>query len=329
MARRRRRIESMKVYEICFRARDTLPLVARKLIDMIIEHAVARAQRDEKLYLCHDIWNGSHPHLIVLTKDAEQCKKFYMEVQKKITDCLKRLLGLSYLSIWEGRPTVALIDDLDEAVRRISYLYANPAQDNLEISIERFPGLSSFSEFLSVKDKGIEASTSKDVPRLRLPSLPTISSNPTFEGERGAIKLLRKQNRELQPLVRHPNIWMKAYGVRDKDISRVNERVIERLRRREAAAERLRKATQKSVMGRAKLTRQEILKPHTPKKKERKVFYYGSCKKTRIRFLEEFQEFCRRCRECYQRWRQGDFAVVWPPGAFKPAMPPNMNIVTL
>lgn len=63
---------------------------------------------------------------------------------------LKRLLGLNSLSIWKGRSTTAIILNLDEAVNRISYFYANPAKDNFESCIERVPGLSSFKGFRMV-----------------------------------------------------------------------------------------------------------------------------------------------------------------------------------
>ena len=103
MSRRRRMIKSKSCYELCFRAREGLPLVAYKVIRLIIGSAIARTQRDEKVILCHDIWNGSHPHIIVVTRDSEQCTKFYGEVQKRITDSLKRLLDLDYLDLWGCR----------------------------------------------------------------------------------------------------------------------------------------------------------------------------------------------------------------------------------
>jgi hypothetical protein len=40
------------------------------------------------------------------------CELLYCEVQKKITEAIKRLLGLHHLRIWEGRVTVIEIRDL-------------------------------------------------------------------------------------------------------------------------------------------------------------------------------------------------------------------------
>lgn len=125
MPRRRRRIKSKGCYELCFRAREGLPLVAYDLIELIIGSAVSRTQRDDKVTLCHDLWNGSHAHIIVVTKDSSQCTRFYGEIQKRITDSIKRLLGLHYLDLWEGTAMVAEIADEEAAIERIAYLYAN------------------------------------------------------------------------------------------------------------------------------------------------------------------------------------------------------------
>jgi len=134
------------VYEICFRARASLPLVAHKFVNFILQCVLARAQRDDKVILCHDIWNGSHPHLIVVSKDAQQLVNFYSEIQKKVTDILKRLLGLSFLHVWEGNVSVIKIGDVEAVKDRISYLYANPAQDNRKRSSWHLKNGSFFSD---------------------------------------------------------------------------------------------------------------------------------------------------------------------------------------
>ena len=136
MPHRRRHIVSNTCYEICFRAKETLPFVCYKLIRLIIGAAMARTQRDDKVVICHDIWNGSHAHIILVAKDAQQFVNFYGELQKRITDALKRLTGRESLSLWEGYPMVAEIGDLAAAIDRIAYIYANPAQDNLVENIK-------------------------------------------------------------------------------------------------------------------------------------------------------------------------------------------------
>ncbi len=323
MARMRRFIQSGGCYDICFRARSTLPLVAYDVIKEIIASSLARTQRDDKVILCHDIWEGSHPHIIIVAKDKAQCSNFYCEVQKKITDSLKRLLGLDYLNIWEGRPHVALIADLDKAIEQIAYLYSNPALDNLVDSIEVFPGYSSWRGFkCSIGD--LEAETKETVPWIRLPTIPKAPSHVlTFDQDRALLRLIRKANKETQILRRNPNLWMKCFGsVSPNDVEGINRRIIEQIKHNEEEARQKRTTP---VMGISKLRSQPILKPHQPKKKSRKVFVLSSVAELRTAIIAKFYEICKECRRCYERWLQGDFKVKWPSGVFKPSVPSNSN----
>lgn len=329
MPRTRRQIESMQTYEICFRARSGLPLVANQVIQMVIKHALARAQRDNKVVLCHDIWNGSHAHIIIVVKDAYQCVRFYGEVQKKITDCIKRLLGKQYLRIWEGRVSVIKIDDLEHAKRRIAYLYANPAQDDLETSITRFPGYSSYSDFKEAGHKGIDTAVEENVHHLKLTSLPTLPSPKlSMTQTRNIVRLLENRNKDLQLLQRQPNYWMKTFQIKESEVRTINISIEAELESREQKAAERREKLNKKVLGRNKLLNQPIMAAHTPKKRGRKIFYVGVSKERRIAYLNQFKAFCEKCSECYREWLRGNFSVEWPPGAFRPALPPNMNILT-
>ena len=328
MPRQRRRIKSGTVYEICFRAKQGLPLVAYRVIDLIIASSLARAQRDDKVDLCHDLWNGSHAHMFIVAWDSYQCVNFYSEVQKKITEALKRLLGITHIQIWEGRVTVIEIRDLEKAKNRIAYLYANPAQDNLEESIDKFPGYSSWKSFLRCKDS-LSAQDKKLIPWLRLPSIPKLSSPTlTTKEDDKLVRLLKARNRKLHELIRKPNAWMKCYGTKtDKETTEINNEIIKKLREVEKEEENKRKEKGWKVMGAAKLRSQPILAYHIPKKRERKIYVMASDNQDRIDAIEEQKDYSDKCDECYECWRRGDFTVVWPEGAFKPPLPPNMNIL--
>ena len=328
MPHRRRMIVSNTCYEVCFRARSSLPFVAYRIIKLIIGAAVARAQRDDKVVICHDIWNGSHPHLILVAKDSLKFVQFYDEVQKKITDMLKRLLGLDYLSIWEGYPAVIELGDPDMVKDRIAYLYANPAQDNLVESIDQFPGYSSWEGFLSSKDR-LSAMTEEEYPWIRLPSLPKLPSSVlTSNQDRNFVRIIEKANKKKHKLVRHPNAWMKCFKVdSDQEVKEINDQIIEMIREREDEARNLRQLANRTVMGRVKLCSQEILKPHTPKKREIKVFIMTTDNELRMRKIEERDLFDELCRECYESWKKGDYRCQWPPGAFKPPLPPTENLL--
>lgn len=327
MPRRRRLIKSDTCYEICFRAREGLPFVAYRTMRLLLGNILARTQRDHKITLCHDIWNGSHPHIIIVAHDAELCTRFYSEVQKKITDAIKRLLGLKYLNIWEGNAMVAEIADLAAAQDRISYLYANPAQDSLVESIDNFPGYSSWKEFRRC-EVILNAQTTETFPWVRLPSIPKLGSAAlTPDGDANLLRLLRKRSKTKHTLVRKPNAWMKCFGISSsKEAAEVNAAIIRRIREREslAASERAKKG--KRVLGVKVLCSQPIMKRHKPKKRGIKIFILTTINELRQRAIEAFDDFCAQCRECYLRWRAGDLTVVWPPGAFRPPLPPAVNM---
>lgn len=329
MGRRRRRIESLQCYEVCFRAREGLPLVAYHTINMIIGAVLARTQRDHKAHLCHDIWNGSHAHLFLVAQDAEMFTKFLGEVQKKLTDILKRLLGRSHMNIWEGTPMISKVLDLAEAIERISYFYANPAQDNLVDTIEKFPGFSSWNDFRNCTNGDLLSEQCQTFPWIRLPSVPKLDS-PILSQEEDlhVVNKLKKENKKSHKLIRQPNLWMRSFHVTDKQrIVEVNQEILKRVTEREKAARVKRKAEGKSVMGVARLTSKEIMTPHRPKKHSRKIFCLTSINELRIAFIAEFKAFCAQCRRCYLSWRAGDFSVEWPPGAFKPPIRPAYNIL--
>ena len=326
MPRTRRYVESGAVYELCFRARRGLPFVSYQCLNFIIQCVLARVQRDDKVILCHDIWNGSHPHLIVVSKDAKQLVNFYSEIQKKVTDIIKRHLGRDYLEIWEGIPSVIKLGDLDAAMNRIAYLYANPAQDDLEECIERFPGASSWQEYL-VCQNSLDDSVSNSYPWLRLPTVPKLSAACiSGKEDQKVIDILIKRNEEIYTLTRCPNAWMKCFGVKDLEVNRVNSQIITLLRQKETIAREIRNRDKKSVLGAKRLKSQPIMKTHTPKKKERKIFIITTLKEIRVEFIEKMRSFQMICCDCYQRWKNGEFSVKWPPAAFKPPLPPTISV---
>ena len=305
-----------------------MPLVAYDLIELIIGSAVSRTQRDDKVTLCHDLWNGSHAHIIVVTKDSSQCTRFYGEIQKRITDSIKRLLNLHYLDLWEGTAMVAEIADEEAAIERIAYLYANPAKDDLEDCIEKFPGYSSWRGYRKAQH-ALDATTSQWYPWLRLPSIPEVPDRPlTPYEDRSITGSLKKSNKEKHELIRKPNSWMACFNIEaPEEISEINSRILQRIREKEEEARAIRKKKNKTVMGAHRLRSQRIMQAHRPGKKSRKIFVITSINQLRIDRIEEFKEFCADCCECLKRWRSGEFNLEWPPGAFKPPLPPLVNLL--
>jgi hypothetical protein len=254
--------------------------------------------------------------------------QFYGEVKKRITDYIKRLLGLPHLSIWEKNTSVMEIGDLEAAKDHVAYLYANPAQDHIEESIEKFPGYSSWKIFQKLTDS-LESQHSRSFPWLRLPSIPSIPSSVlTDTQDCNLVRLITKRNKTKHLLIRKPNAWMKCFGIKtDEEVQEINRGILELIKKKEHVAKIFRQENDKQVLGSQKMRMQPILKPHKPKKQGRRVFIITTNNELRMRAIQEFRLFCEACRDCYQRWKQGDFTVSWPPGAFKPPLPPNMNLL--
>ena len=140
MPRSRRLFISKQPYMLTFRVAEGLPFTATHYMKLILEGCIARTQRNYKVTLCHHLWMGNHPHIVAVFKDAELAKRFYTEVQKKLTDAIKRLLGIEHLNIWSRSPRVIELVALRSAMKMIAYYYANPAKANLVERIEECPG---------------------------------------------------------------------------------------------------------------------------------------------------------------------------------------------
>lgn len=322
MPRPRVYIESNGVYELCLRARQNLPFPCRKLIALCIKSTIARAQRDAKVTLCHMLWMNNHVHLLIVAHDAAQCVKFYMELQRKLTEYLKRLLGLRKLNLFEGDAHPIRIADLEAATERISYFYANPAAADLEDSISRYPGVSSWSAFLALK-QNLHGTSSEDVPWIR-PATVTKAPRRDLTPTQDTFLAQRLTQRALtsHPLELKPNAWMPCFGVTtEQEVAQINEHILTQIAAREAEHRAVRQKEGKKVIGAYKLSNQPLMLPHTPKERSPKVRVIAACNTLRAQYLELLKDIAERCAQCYQRWKQGDFSVRWPPGTFPPAPP--------
>lgn len=324
--RSRRMYRSHRLYEICFRANLGLPLAPRPLINLIIQSSIARTQRDDKVQICSQVWMGNHPHLIVCSLDVENFKLFYEELKKRITDCIKRLVGRKHLSIWDGSTTAAEILDVDAAVGRFKYGFLNPARAGLVDSIEEYPGVNSWEEFKAA-DASVNACVETEVPWIRLTSIPRLSSaNPSKREEQRVIKAILEANKHMHKLKIYPFAWLKVFGITEpQEIEIRRQQVLFSVREVEQELRIERARLGKRTIGRERLMSQGITWNHTPAKKERRISFISSIKELRTRFLEEFSYFCDRCRECLKKLRLGFTDIDWPLGAFRPAIRPLAN----
>ena len=285
---------------------------------------LGRTQREDSIELCHFIDMNNHSHNLVVSKEPEGLSKFYMELQKKTTDTVKALLGRPTLKLWEDRTTTAMIATLEDVINRIIYIYCNPSKASLCESIEEYPGLSSWSAFVECAPS-VDAEVSREVrwyPLSQIPRLPKLSLS--YKQDVCLHQKLRDAKRAVKhTLVLKPFKWLEPFGITAPEaIERIRHRIIGRVKEQEQEYAKARAIAGKKCAVGSILQQAPFLRPHNPKKKERKIFLICSNTEYRLRLLAGFKETFTRCRECYQKAKEG-IRVEWPPGTFVPWFPPG------
>ena len=333
MPRNPRRIISGRVYDICFRTQKGLPFAPRPLINEIVVSCLARANRDQKVILNHFIVMGNHIHLLCTALDQQMMANYMAEVQKKITDCLKKIFGLRKLRLWEGRPHCAELIAIDDVINRIQYFYLNPTNANLVNSIEEYPGVSSWHHWKSSKDD-LNEKKEQTIRWYKSSTLNFVSFHKSsFSKLREDLILhnLRKKATTNETLILQPNYWMKSFGIdsseRVEEVNQEIRRLIEK-RKKDLTGESLPKKS--FTVGRKKLLKQlPTLSGWQPRKKSRRIFLICADKKLRLYKILEYRKFFHKCRKCYNEWLSGCVNTKWPPGAFIPPLPRLQNWISL
>lgn len=309
------------------RTRRGLPFVYTKYMNMILKSVISRVQRDSKVTLCHHLWMKNHPHIILVAKDKRACTQFYGEVQKQLTDAIKRLCGLSHLSLWKKSATSVIpYYDIETVCYRIGYLYANPARANQVGTIAQYPGVSSYQEFLRDVSNPLATHVASH-PWIRMPLIEALSSRAVSRLEDLRIcNDWKKSTTEFHELVIQPNTWMRSFGIVDPEqVEETNQKIVQYLTGLEQEAREKRKKKNQKVMGQKRLLEEPIDLTYQPKKPTRRIFVHSLDPELRAYLIEKYQEFCDACKQCYERWKLGDFAVRWPDGAFLPSPPHTRN----
>jgi hypothetical protein len=267
----------------------------------------------------------------VVAQDSLECTKFYGEIQKQLTESIKKLLGLKSLSLWKKNGTsVVEYGDIEGVQTRIAYLYANPAKADLVDRIELYEGTNSWEAFRKSSNT-IDAIEVKVCPWIRIPTifkLPRRSMTPTQD--RAYKNKLTARAKKKHSLVLRPNAWMKTFGIEeDADVEQTNNGILAMLREYEESAREQRRKTGKKTKGAKNLALEALSLEYESSGSVVKIFAYAACAKIRISMIEAHKHFCDKCDECYQRWKLGDYKVDWPPGAFVPAPPPLANYFEL
>jgi hypothetical protein len=268
---------------------------------------------------------NNHTHQHCIPENPEQHAKFYMEYQKKVTDTVRKLTKRQRLNLWEKRPSVTKIDGLEDAVKRLVYIFLNPAKAGLVSSIDEYPGLTTWKAF-STCEASVEAEVRLKAywtPVSRLERLPSGNRLSPAQDEAMAARLRDSGESVEYELVIKPLAWLKVYGVHEPQrIEEIRQRIINQVYSAEAKLATERKEEGRSVVGAERLRYQEYLRPHVPKKKERNIYVICGDHARRPVLIRMFQDIFAQCRKCYQALKAG-LPHEWPPGTFIPWVPPR------
>mgnify|MGYP006272233559 CR=1 FL=1 len=314
-------LQSKRMYDLCFRSLQGLPLPARALTTYLIESILGRLMRADDIIVCGYVWMSNHLHMQVFSLDCAALTHFHERLKKRLTDFLKRLLGLSRLRLWDDRTTVARVLDLEAAIDRIVYAYLNPVRAGLVRSIDDYQGCNTWREFLTAP-ADVNACIKKTVSWVRATDIKPLSQvNPSLSEERGLINTIssRASKRETHEIKIMPFKWLEAFQIFDPiDIERVRQRIINHVRATEAKLSP-KKDPPRRIEGFV------VTDTYVPRKKERKVFMYASLKELRLEYLETLSQFTSLCARCYQMMKQGVEKIPWPPECFRPPCPRLCN----
>jgi hypothetical protein len=311
------------MYDICFRAIKGLPLPARSLTNFLIESIMARLIFTEQVIICNFIWMANHVHMQVYSLDSSALTEFHGQLKKRLSDFLKRLLGLSHLRLWGKRTNIGEVLDLEAGIERVVYSFLNPVRAKLVRSIDDYRGLNTWKEFISAK-AALNTVIEREVPWVFATDLEPLSQrNPAYSEERRVLEDLKDKtsSREKHILRIYPFKWLEAFGVSDpEEIEKIRARIVARVRAEEAKL-----ATKKNLP--QKIEGFIVTEEYIPQRQERAIFMFSSSLEKRLAHLGLYQRFIDRCRACYELMKQGHSSIPWPSGCFIPPAPQLHNVI--
>ena len=303
-----------------FSLEEGLLLLANPLCQAIIKTCLARACELYSVRICHIIVEATHIHLVMVVVDPEHVEKFFRHFKTDSAHMINGLLGRDKRTLWcEGYDSPIVLTPR-RALMAIAYLYANPAKDNLETSIDRYPGFSSWEMFRSGK-------FSRQWKRLKRPQFTPIPRDANnLRGYTKFAENILSDSKEMQTFTLEPNAWMEAFGYHTpEEQQKINDQLIARVRTIEARADRKRVREKKRVFGRDRLLSQVFDTTYQPKRTGKRMWCLSERRRLRQQFIRYFRALMQKARDVRKQWKLGDVTVPYPPGLYPPSMPKLAN----
>ncbi len=307
-----------------FALEQGLLLLANPLCQALIQSCLARANELHPVRICHILVESTHVHLVLVVINPEDVAGFMRSFKTESAHMINRLLGRRKRTLWcESYDSPIVLSPL-RALIAIAYLYSNPAKDNLESSIDRYPGFSSWEIFQS----GRYTREWKRLRRFHFSKIPKGANN--IRGYSKIAAEILEQSNEMQKFTLEPNAWMESFGYRSKEAQQMmNDRLVARIRLLESRAAKKRLREKKHVLGRERLITEVFDTSYLPQRKGRQMWCLSDKRSLRVKFIGSFKVLMDKARTVRDMWREGKVTMPYPPGLYPPSMPRLANELRL
>ncbi len=299
---------------VTFSLEEGLLLLANPLCRTLLQSCLAAAQDLYPLKISGFLINANHVHMLLVVDNPDDVSGFIRHFKTESAHLLNGILGRRKRTIWcEGYDSPVVLTST-RALIALSYLYANPAKDNLEESIDKYPGLSSWDMIFNNKTK-------REWKRIRRPAVSKIKLHNLKAYSREAERLLN-DSKEKYTFTLSPNAWLEAFGITDsREQEAVNKKLIARIRTLEERAANVRKRECKKVIGREKLVSQPISTSYQSKRSGKRMACLSDDVQLRVDFIAYLKDLYAKAQTVLERWKSGDYSLPYPLGLYPPSMP--------
>ena len=318
MCRNRKHFIHNTLVEVTSRVQEGLPFIPTRFMRLILESELAKAQQLYPVRLTNLMVMGNHIHLHLLVEDPEDVSHFVGYFKRETAHAVNRLIGRVGHTVWAEGYDSPIILDAEKAIERLVYFYTNPQSARLVRSIEDYPQLSTWNEFISGRSATRAIPT---FPRRAVPKLTGPSSER--QDEEVLSKILSKSEGSAELCI-EPFAWLPIFAdTAHMTPSEIIEIVTKRVKEREAQLDREKGS---SVIGRAALLKQDFRIPHQPKKRGKRMICLASDKVKRTEYLGWFFSEVRQARRAFENWVEHNGPLIAPPGFFAPGQKMFANI---
>ena len=311
-----------KVLFITSGIEEGLLFLCNPLCTAVLKSCLAAALARYPVRLCHFLIEPTHFHMVIVVEDPENVPKFLKYFKCESAHRINRILGRRKRTVWcEGYDSPIVLTPV-RALIAISYLYANPAKDGLGYTIDEYEGVSSWKMYSS----GMLSEEFKVISRDKFKQLPIWNQN--YKGYTAEAERVLATTEQKDSLILQPNAWLESYGITDpKEQLKWNSKLVERIRRLEERAAKVRKRTGRRPIGVYRLRNQKFDLTRQSTRSGKRMCCLSERRSKREEFMKTFRQLMFEARETVKRWAKGDFSVPYPPGLHAPSMPRLANMM--